>query len=76
VSYRLHPHARRVASPSWVLELRRLLHLRCYSAAAGRAVPSWAAQAEVGPTSRGPHALCTRAEPALWAWAACTVQLG
>jgi hypothetical protein len=37
VSYRLHPRARRVASPPWVLECRRLLHLRRYSAAAGRA---------------------------------------
>jgi hypothetical protein len=30
VSYRLHPHAQRVASPPWVLERCRLLHLqRC-----------------------------------------------
>jgi hypothetical protein len=39
VSYRLHPHARRVASPSWVLERHPLVHLRHGSAAAGRAAP-------------------------------------
>jgi hypothetical protein len=37
VSYRLHPHAGRVASPPWVLERLRLLHLRHGSATAGRA---------------------------------------
>jgi hypothetical protein len=34
VSYRLHPHARRVTSPPWVLERRLLLRLRRCSAAA------------------------------------------
>jgi hypothetical protein len=37
VSYRLHPHVRRVASPPWVLERLLLLHLRHGSTAAGRA---------------------------------------
>jgi hypothetical protein len=37
VSYRLHPHARRVASPPWVLECRLLLHLHHCSSAAGHA---------------------------------------
>jgi hypothetical protein len=69
VSYRLHPHARRVTSPLWVFERRLLLRLRGCSAAAGRAAPSRAAQAEAGPASCGPRALCPRAEPALWAWA-------
>jgi hypothetical protein len=36
VSYRLHPHARRVGSPPWVLERRLLLHLHHCSAAVGR----------------------------------------
>jgi hypothetical protein len=38
VSYRPPPHARRVASPPWMLERRLLLHLHYCSAAAGRAV--------------------------------------
>jgi hypothetical protein len=38
VSYRIHPHARRVASSPWVLKCRRLLHLRHCSAATGRTV--------------------------------------
>jgi hypothetical protein len=49
VSYRLHPHARWVASPPWVLERLRLLHLHHGSATAGRAAtrarrghPPWA----------------------------------
>jgi hypothetical protein len=37
VSYHLYPHARRVASPSWVLERFPLLHLRHGSSAAGHA---------------------------------------
>jgi hypothetical protein len=37
MSYRLHPHARRVTSPSWVLKHRLLLRLHRCSAAAGRA---------------------------------------
>jgi hypothetical protein len=70
VSYRLHPHARWLASPPWVLEQRLLLHLRRdRSSVRSRVAPSWAAQAEAGPTSRGLRALCTRAKPALWAWA-------
>jgi hypothetical protein len=69
VSYRLHPHARRVTSLPWVFERRLLLRLRGCSAASGRAAPSRVAQAEVGPANCGPRALCTRAEPALWAWA-------
>jgi hypothetical protein len=111
VSYHFHPHTRRVASPPWVLERRRLLHLRRCSIAGGRAAtrawrvvtapacahvlrraaPSRAAQAEAGPPShgpralcagpgqrygRGPRALCTRAEPALWPWAARAVHMG
>jgi hypothetical protein len=38
VSYHLHPRAQWVASPPWVLERRRFLHLRHCSATAGRAV--------------------------------------
>jgi hypothetical protein len=89
VSYRLHPHARRVASPPWVLECHLLLHLCHCSAAAGRAAtrtrravtapvcacaPRRAVTGcagKAGLASRGPCALCTRAEPALWAWATC-----
>jgi hypothetical protein len=65
VSYRLHPHARRVTSPLWVLERRLLLRLRRCSATADRAVtrarravtaPTCACaphRAVVGRTSRG-----------------------
>jgi hypothetical protein len=38
VSYRVHPHDRRVTSPPWVLECRLLLRLRRCSTAAGHAV--------------------------------------
>jgi hypothetical protein len=37
VSYRLHPHAQRVASPPWVLKRLPLLHLCHGSTAPGRA---------------------------------------
>jgi hypothetical protein len=59
VSYRLHPHARRVTSPSWVLERRLLLRLcRC---APGRAsaVAMGRARCAHGPSQRcgrGPRA--------------------
>jgi hypothetical protein len=76
VTYRLHPHARWVASPPWVLKRCRLLHLHHCSATAGHAAkrarravtaptcvqaPRRAAQAKSSPASRGPHALCTGA---------------
>jgi hypothetical protein len=60
VSYRIHPHARRVASSPWVLERRRLLHLRHCSAATGRTVTR-ARRAVTAPVCarvprrRGPH---------------------
>jgi hypothetical protein len=66
VSYRLHPHARRVASSPWVLERLPLLHLPHGSDATGRAV------------TRAPRAvtLCTRAEPRCGRGSCATVQLG
>jgi hypothetical protein len=64
VSYRLHPHARRVASRLWVLEHRRLLHLHRCSATAGRATKRarsavTASACARAPHRRGPRALCT-----------------
>jgi hypothetical protein len=64
VIYRLHPHARRVTSPPWVLECRLLLHLRRCSTAAGRAATHarravTALACARAPCHRGPRALCT-----------------
>jgi hypothetical protein len=62
VSYLLLPHARRVASPSWVLDHRRLCRLHYCGVAAGRdacpgavTAPACTAlrRAAVGPTGRG-----------------------
>jgi hypothetical protein len=70
VSYRLHPHARRVASPPWVLERRRLLHLRRCSAAAGRAATR-TRRAVTAPArcAHGPSRRCERGPRALCNWA-------
>jgi hypothetical protein len=71
VSYRLHPHARRVASPTWVLEHHLLLHLRHCSAVAGRAgrgqpVKPWATRVvqtgRAGAVDVGYALLCNWAE--------------
>jgi hypothetical protein len=72
VSYHLHPHARRVTSPSWVLERRLLLRLRRCSAAAGcatmrawRAVTALACAVNTGRASAlgmGHAPLCNWAE--------------
>jgi hypothetical protein len=79
VSYRLHPHARRVASPSWVLERLPLVHLRHGSTAAGRAaMRAW--RAVTAPVcARAPRrAVASRAgrvrpgKP----WATCAVYMG
>jgi hypothetical protein len=60
VSYRLHPHARWVASPPWVLERRDARpESGDRSGVHSRAAPSRAAQAEAGPASRGARAQCT-----------------
>jgi hypothetical protein len=48
VSYRLHPHARRVASPLWVLKRHLLLHLLYCSATAGH-TPTRARRAVTAP---------------------------
>jgi hypothetical protein len=64
VSYRLHPHARWVASPPWVLERHRLLHICRCSTAAGHAATRPESRAH-GPSrrcGRGPCALCNWAE--------------
>jgi hypothetical protein len=77
VSYRLHPLARRVASPSWMLEHLPLLHLRHGSTAAGLAATR-AQRAVTAP-------VCTRAQRRAVAgragrgrpgkpWAACATQ--
>jgi hypothetical protein len=77
VSYRLHPHAQRVASLPWVLERRLLLHLRHGSAIAGcDARPETGDRS--GVRSRPRRAIASRAgrgRPGKL-WAACAVHTG
>jgi hypothetical protein len=77
VSYRLHPHARRVASLSWVLERRLLLHLHHCSAAAGRDARPESGDRS-GVCSRPCHAIAGRASRGRpgKSWAACAMHTG
>jgi hypothetical protein len=78
VSYLLLPHARRVASPLWVLDRRRLRRLhRCGIAAAPRCAPGSDDRSGVrrAVAGRAGHALRTRAAPRVvvgrapaWPW--------
>jgi hypothetical protein len=79
MSYRLHPHARRVASPPWVLERLPLLHLHHSRAAAGRAA-TLARRAVTAPVcARAPRRAVAgragRGQPGKL-WAACVVHTG
>jgi hypothetical protein len=74
VSYRLHPHARRVTSLPWMLERRLLLRLRRCSATAGRAA-TCTRRAMIAPAcAHAPRRAC-RGRPSK-SWATRAVHMG